>query len=175
MDKPGNLGKLGDLGGKASSAIGKEAKNVVKAVRSQISVSETGTEKPDGQTSGQSANLPQEQNQAFVKEMYGIQGDKTVPSKEQAEAQNKASKTEDEQKLQEIRALAQKLHKDTYYDPLIEKSKPVEDEERPQERVERQEEEEKKEDWLKKQKEDKKAPVSVHRAQRTTEMGKTSG
>ena len=175
MNKPGNLGKLGDLGDKASSVIGKEAKSVAKAVRSQISVSEVGAENSDGQTSGQSANPPQEQNQAFVKEMYGIQGGKEVPSKEQAEAQNKASKTEDEQKLQEIRALARKLHQETYYDPLIEKSKPQEDEERSQERVERQEKEEEKEDWLKKQKEDKKAPVSVHRAQRTTEMGKTSG
>jgi len=175
MNKTGNLGKLGDLGSKASSIVGKEAKNVVKAVRSQISVSEVSAEKPDGQALGQNTNPPQEQNQAFVKEMYGIQADKAIPSKEQAEAQNKASKTEDEQKLQEIRVLARKLHKDTYYDPLIEKSKPREDEERSQERVERQEKEEEKEDWLKKQKEDKKAPVSVHRAQRTTEMGKTSG
>ena len=177
MDKPGTLGKLGDLGGKVGSAIGDEVKNIVKTAKFQVTaVEDAGVEKPGGQqVPGENTKIPKEQNQEFVKEMYGIEKDKEVPSKEQAEAQSKKSKTEDAQKLQEIRALTQKLHKDTYYDPLDEKSKPQEDKERPQERVERQEEEEKKEDWFKKQEEKKKAPVSVQRAQRTTEMGKTSG
>ena len=177
MDKPGTLGKLGDLGGKAVSVIGSEVKNVAKVVQSQIAGVEENIEKPGIQAQGQSdTKIPQEQDKtSFIKEMYGINKDQEVPSKEQADAQGKEGKTEDAQKLQELRVLAQKLHKDTYYDPLVEKSKPREDEERPQERVERQEEEEKKEDWVKKQEEEKKAPVSVHRAQRTTEMGKTLG
>jgi hypothetical protein len=182
MDKHGTLGKLGDLGGKATSVIGDEVKNIAKTVKSQVTgLEEVGTEKSKThQASEQSVaaqlNQPsREQNQELVKEIYGIQKDGVIPSKEQAEEKSKISKTKDEQKLQELRALAQRLHKDTYYDPLVERAKPQEEEERAQERVERQEEEEEKKDWLKEQEEKKKAPVAVSRAQRTTEMGKTSG
>jgi hypothetical protein len=178
MNKPGTLGQIGDLGGKLNSIIKQETKDIVKVVKSQV----TGSEEEEGagklgskQVAKQSTEALGEHNEAFVKEMYGVDQGKEAPTKEQAEMQAKTSKTEDAQKLQEIRALAQRLHKDTYYDPLVERSKPEEDTERSQERVERQEEEERKKDWVKQKEEEKKAPVSVQRAQRTTEMGKTSG
>jgi len=153
MDKTGVLGKIGDLGVKAGSVIGGEAKTIAKTIHSQITGEEL-REKPIvpekssvSQLSGQNTKPLKEQNQAIVKEIYGIKKDEVPPSKEQAAVQSNISKTKDEQKIQELRALAQRLHKETYYDPIIayEKKKEGQGEEAKAEKPEREEKEEEQE------------------------------
>ncbi|MBI4079533.1 MAG: hypothetical protein HY429_04535 [Candidatus Levybacteria bacterium] len=93
----------------------------------------------------------------FVKELY--ESDEPAITPDQAQQKE----MEDKQKME---ALRQKLHSE-YYQQLTNRPKTQEEAERPAEKVDRQE----MEDLQKKQEEDqKKQPIAVNRAERTTEM-----
>lgn len=72
---------------------------------------------------------------------------------------------EDKKKEAELRQ-ALEMHKTTYYDPLVNRPKKPEEQERPQERAERQEKEDR---WKLEEKKKKENPIAIQRAAQKTE------
>ncbi len=180
MDKSGLFGELLEQGKSSAQDMGKsavsQAGQTVKAAVSQVApgVGDDNGSIQEGIGSNQRDPHAQEQTREFVKDMYGIEDATQVPNQQQVEQQKQVKETEDKQRLQTLRA---ELHKNTYYDPLIAAiEKPNgQQEERTAEKNEREDQEKRQEEAEEQEDEAKKAPIAVHRAQRTAEMGRLSG
>jgi len=180
MDKSGLFGELLEQGKSSVQDMGKsavsQAGQTVKATVGQVApgVGDNNSSSQEGIGLNQRDPHAQEQTREFVKDIYGIEDPSQIPNQQQVEQQKQAKETEDKQKLQTLRA---ELHKNTYYDPLIEAiEKPNGlQEERVVEKNEREDQEKKQEEMEEQEEEAEKAPIAVHRAQRTAEMGRMSG
>lgn len=179
MDKSGLFGEILEQGKTAAQDFGKAAANqasqTVKAAAGQVAPGVASTQ-PSQEGVGSSNPDPkaQEQTREFVKDMYGIEDPDQVPNQQQVAQQKQAKDAEDKQKLQVLRA---ELHKNTYYDPLVQnlENPQGQQEERAAEKNEREEQEKKQEEMKEQKEEEKKAPIAVHRAQRTAELGRIAG
>jgi len=185
-DKPGILGKtlgqVGTLGKQIGEGVVEEAKKSAKAASQQVGIEkpvENQAEKKTGsQEQGKNVKqLPVADNKDFVRDLYAKtdnkdQSDKNSVSQTAAKtAKENPDKTPAE--IQKMANLRQQLHKEKYYDPTF--NPPEQEEEKPQERVERLEEEEKKKRWELQKKEEKKKPIAVTNAERKTEARVGSG
>lgn len=151
---------LGEILEKGQSAVQKSAKtvadsasNVVKTTASQATGQDQGEQ--NIQDNAQKAN-DKAQVADMVKDIYSPSNPNVkAPSKEQAEAEDKAK----------LVSLRQKLHDEVYYQPLIAGQKAQE--ERPAEKVEREKVQEMQD--LQKKEDKKPTPLAVQRAQQSAE------
>lgn len=167
MDKSGMMGEILEKGQGLAGNVKKQVTDTVKAAASQVAGSTTGT---DQVAPGQTPNVDE-----FVKDLYGIKeqvqpktpqanSDKQVEMPDSEQAQD-PKKIEEQQKLAKLR---QDLHRETYYDPLVNppKEKP-EEEERAAVKVEKEDEMEKLEEKEKERK--KPPPLAVTKSQQRVE------
>ena len=177
------LGQVGSLGKQAVKQVVKLPKDFVETAAAQA-----GLEKKSSDTSqGGEAPMPQvirdKNTENFVKGLYGADSQEqstpqaNVPKQNPEDTQQPPS-GQNSQKSPEEKAqmenLLQKLHNETYYQPLITRPKKQEEVEKPKERVERLEMEELKKDEEKKKKKDQ-ADISLEREKTKTEKRPGAG
>ncbi|OGH05221.1 MAG: hypothetical protein A2W22_01205 [Candidatus Levybacteria bacterium RBG_16_35_11] len=166
MDKAGMMGEILEKGQSAVKTVKKQVTDTAKAAVSQVAGDSTIDQASPTQVGKVDEN--------FVKDLYGIK-DKPIATgqKNQPQVTNQnqpaspsqaqeVKKAEDKQKLAKLR---QELHMKTYFEPTFNppKQKP---EERPAEKVEQEKKEEKIELH---EKEKKKPPPIVQKAQQRVE------
>lgn len=158
MDKNGVLGEVLEKGQSTVSKTGKTvvsaAANTVKIAANQVTANsdnkENQTEEADNKT----------KTKAMIKDIYAPSNpNASAKPAEQIEAEDKAK----------LESLRQKLHNEVYYDPLINRAKKGEEEERPAEKVEREKMEDLRETQKKKEKQ---KPIAVQRAQNVIEANR---
>lgn len=158
MDRSGVLGEVLEKGQnivqKTPKTAATAATNTVKtAVNQVIGNSDNGKQQAEEADS-------KAKTKAMIKDIYAPSDPNALAKPaEQIEAEDKAK----------LESLRQKLHKEVYYDPLIERTKKTEEEERPAEKVER----EKMEDLQQTQKKkEKQRPIAVQKAQNVVEANR---
>lgn len=171
------LGVVGTLTKQIGKTAAEEVKKTAKATVSQIGGIEQNKEgqggSPEEAGKDQAEQASTQANQDIVKEMYApsapAQQKKEEPKNpSQQMAQSVAEKSPDKtpEEIQQIVAARQRLHNETYYDPLVNPPKQQE-EERTAEKIENEKE---KERWELQEKEKKKPPpLAVDREQNKTE------
>lgn len=172
------LGQVGDLGKQTIKEVTKQQKKIVKSTLSQAGFERP--EKIEGKEQVQKV-IRNKDTEDFVKGLYGSEqievpqeGSKEQQVQAQQQAQPNAEKSPEEQaKLAQLR---NKLHQETYYQPLITRPKKQEEVEKPKERVERLEMEElQQEEEKKKKKAAQDADISIEREKTKTEKRPGAG
>lgn len=170
------LGVVGTLTKQIGKTAAEEVKKTAKATVSQIGGIEQNKEGQGGSPGetgkDQAKQVSTQANQDIVKEMYAPskppeQKKEEPKNPSQQMAQSVAEKSPDKtpEEIQQIVDARQRLHKETYYDPLV--NPPKQEEERPAEKLENEKE---KERWELQEKEKKKPPpLAVDREQNKTE------
>lgn len=175
------LGQIGNLGKQIGKGVVDEGKKTAKAVVTQVGleqIPENQVEKKTGapEQEKEASNLQknaQDANANFVKSLYGKTEQKTNEKPASSMQQMTAQASEENpdkspEEIQKMVQLRQQLHKEKYYDPTF--NRPKQEEEKPQERVERLEEEEKKKKMELMEKKEKKKPVAVGIAEKKIEV-----
>lgn len=187
------IGQLGNLGKGLGKVVSDEAKHIVKATRQQAGIEKVAEEKgkqiEQAAVSASDSDVTQvvrnQDTQDFVRDLYGSSTQKKPGTIKEHKKQEDFTKFADEHKdkppeeIQELYRLRQQLHKETYYDPLVDRSQThdqstIEEEQKKQETTQQRMERLQQEDLQKKQKEEeKKQPISVTRSQTNieTKMG----
>lgn len=172
------LGVVGSLSKQVGKGIAEEVKKTAKTTVAQIGGIE---QKPAGQEgtqieaakTQQIEQITEETNKDFVKDLYAPSAPQPEVKKEEIKnptqhlaqtiAEENPEKTPEE--IQQIVSARQRLHNETYYEPLV--SPPKQQEERTAEKIENEKE---KERWeLEEKKKDKPPPLAVDREQNKTE------
>jgi hypothetical protein len=163
MDKHGMLGELLEKGQGAADSVKKSVSDTAKAAATQVTG--IGGDKP-GQNKTPSVDKD------FVKDLYGVKDETQVqsdsPDQAVASEQEQVKEQKKAEDQQEIARLRNKLHQETYYEPLV--NPPKEEEERPAEKIEKEKKIEEQE--LQQKEAEKPAPLAVKRAQTSTETNR---
>lgn len=136
---------LGEILEQGGSIVGQTGKQVVKMPSdfAKTAAGQTGAAPASSdQNAPVDAATTKKQREELVKGLYGISDKKgaqgqAVPKSSQSP---QSSQQKSPEELQKLAGLRQKLHEETYYQPLVNPPKPQE--ERPLEKVEREEMEE---------------------------------
>ncbi|MBU2632765.1 hypothetical protein KKG52_03545 [Patescibacteria group bacterium] len=167
MDKNGAVGEILEKGQQVGDSVKSSAKAQVQNIASDV-VGQMGRQESSPDQGSQANQQKQQQdNTQFIKDLYGVSENGSVqnqdPQSDMAIRQQR--ELEDKKKLEELR---QKLHKEKYYDPLVNPQR--QPEETTAQKLEREEHEEEKEKMEDLQEEKKKAPIAVSRAQTKAEI-----
>lgn len=136
---------LGETLEQGGSIVGQTGKQVVK-LPSDLAKTAAGQTGAAPASSDQNAPVDtaetKKQREEFVKGLYGISDKKGAQGQAAAKSPQspKPAQQKSPEELQKLAGLRQKLHQETYYQPLVNPSKPQE--ERPAEKVEREKQEE---------------------------------
>lgn len=149
-----SVGQVGQVVKQVAKQIVNSPVELIKETSSQIAKTST-TSDPEAELKSQ------EQTREFVKNLYAYSSGEDAPPMPDMDSKN----AEDEKHLAKLRQI---LHSE-YYQKLITRQKTMEEVEKPAERIERLEEQDLQKKEEKKQ---KKKPISVDRAERSTEANR---